>query len=366
MSLRDKLLKAGSLDDAAFLDKSKFFKDKELIPLPVPIMNLAYSGRLEPECGGIGPGLHMLAGPSKHFKSNMGLVVVKAFQDKEPEGIVLFYDSEFGASQGYFSNFGIDESRVIHLPIMNIEELKFDIMQKLEAIDAKSDKVMIFIDSIGNLASKKEVEDAINEKAVADMTRAKQLKSLWRIVTPYLTKKKIVCLAINHTYDTQEMYSKKVVSGGTGGIYSSDTIFIIGRRQSKEGTDLVGYDFILNADKSRFIREGSQLPVSVRFDGGINKWSGLLDIALLVGFVEKPKNGWFTRVTVDGDKNWRRADTDCEEFWAPLLGDKAFCDRVAAMFKLTSTEKLADFDQVDVDVEDEFEVDPDTGEILNI
>ncbi len=36
--------------------------------------------------------------------------------------------------------------------------------------------VIIVVDSVGNLASKKEVDDALEGKSVADMTRAKQMK----------------------------------------------------------------------------------------------------------------------------------------------------------------------------------------------
>lgn len=107
----------------------------------------------------------------------------------------------------------IPMDRVIHTPITNIEELKFDLMAQLSNIE-RGDKVFIAIDSIGNLASKKEVEDALNEKSVADMTRAKALKGLFRMVTPILTIKDLTLHAVSHTYDTMEMYSKKVVSGG--------------------------------------------------------------------------------------------------------------------------------------------------------
>ena len=47
-------------------------------------------------------------------------------------------------------------------------------MGQLEALD-RSDRVIIVIDSIGNIASKKEMEDALDEKSVADMSRAKAL-----------------------------------------------------------------------------------------------------------------------------------------------------------------------------------------------
>jgi RecA/RadA recombinase len=154
-----------------------------------------------------------LAGPSKHFKTNLALVMGRAFQKKYKDGVILFYDSEFGSPQAYFEANGIDPSRVVHTPITDIEQLKFDLMQQIDGLERK-DKVMIIVDSVGNLASKKEVEDALDGKSVADMTRAKQLKSLFRMVTPHLTLKQIPMIAVNHIYMTQEMYSKPVVSGG--------------------------------------------------------------------------------------------------------------------------------------------------------
>ena len=186
------------------------FNAKESIPTDLPILNLAFSGSLD---GGLLPGLTVVAGASKSFKTMLSLYCMKAYLDKYKDGIAMLYDSEFGITPEYIASFDIDIERVVHIPITNVEELKFDIVQRLGEID-KKDKVFIMIDSIGNLASKKEVEDAENEKSVADMTRAKSLKSLFRIITPHLTTKNIPCLAINHIYMTQEMYSKPIVSGG--------------------------------------------------------------------------------------------------------------------------------------------------------
>jgi intein/homing endonuclease len=126
---------------------------------------------------------------------------------------MLFYDSEFGSPQSYFETFGISPDRVLHTPIANVEELKFDLVSQLENID-RGDRVVVVIDSIGNLASKKELEDTLNEKSVADMSRAKALKGLFRMVTPYLTMKDIPLLAINHTYKEIGLFPKDVVGGG--------------------------------------------------------------------------------------------------------------------------------------------------------
>ncbi|MGG7383269.1 recombinase RecA, partial [Escherichia coli] len=117
---------------------------------------------------------------------------------------------------------GVDPERVIHTPIQSVEQLKIDMVNQLEAIE-RGEKVIVFIDSIGNMASKKETEDALNEKSVADMTRAKSLKSLFRIVTPSFSIKNIPCVAVNHTIETIEMFSKTVMTGGTGVMYSADT-----------------------------------------------------------------------------------------------------------------------------------------------
>lgn len=210
MSLLDTLQKGSKLKYTSPIMDSKVFGKKDFVSTAVPMINVALSGEVD---GGVTSGLLTLAGPSKHFKSLFALVMAAAYMQKHKDAVLLFYDSEFGSPMAYFEALNIDTSRVLHTPITNIEDLKFDMSAQLDNIK-RSDKVMILVDSVGNLASKKEVEDAEAGKSVADMTRAKQLKSLFRIVTPHLTIKDIPMIVVNHTYKTQEMYSKDVVSGG--------------------------------------------------------------------------------------------------------------------------------------------------------
>jgi len=269
MSLLEKLKKNTTIKDTAILAKSKFFAAKDMIQTSIPVVNVAFSGDLD---GGFTPGLTMWAGPSKHFKTAFSLLMAKAYQDKYPDSVVLFYDSEFGTPQNYFTSFGIDTDRVVHTPITDVEQLKFDIMQQLSNIE-RGERVMIVIDSIGNLASKKEVEDAMDGKSVADMSRAKQIKSLFRMVTPHLTEK-------------------------------------------------------------------ARIPVTVRFDGGISKYSGLLDMALESGHVTKPNVGWYAKVnTATGEvesKKWRMADTESPEFWDSILSDETFKEWVRTNYQFSS------------------------------
>jgi RecA/RadA recombinase len=332
MSIMDKLKKNSRIKHTSILNESEFFSEKEVTPIDVPMLNVALSGKLN---GGLTSGLTVLAGPSKHFKTSFALKIAAAYLKSDPDAIMLFYDSEFGSPQSYFDAFGIDTSRVLHTPITNVEELKFDLINQLEAME-KSDKVIIVIDSIGNLASKKELDDALDEKAVADMSRAKALKGLFRMSTPYLTMKNIPLLAINHTYKEIGLFPKDIVGGGTGIYYSADNIWILGRRQNKTGTEVTGYDFIINVEKSRFVKEKSKIPISVSWDGGIERFSGLLDIGLASGFVVKPSNGWYQLVDVEtgevlGNKV-REKDTSTKEFWDNILDNPKFQEFVEKQY----------------------------------
>ena len=332
-SVMDKLKKNSKLNHTAVLSESKFFTEKDMIPTDVPMLNVALSGSLE---GGLAPGLTVLAGPSKHFKSSFALKIASAYMKKYPEAVMLFYDSEFGSPQEYFENFDIDTGRVLHTPITNVEELKFDLINQLEQLE-RDDKVIVIIDSIGNIASKKELEDALNEKSVADMSRAKALKGLFRMATPYLSMKDIPMLAINHTYQEIGLFPKAVVSGGTGIYYSADNIWIIGRRQNKVGTEIEGYDFVINVEKSRYVREKKIIPISVTWEGGIDEYSGLLDVALAGQFVVKPKNGWYAKVDqetgeIDG-KNFRQKELT-KDFWYDIITSDKFKKFIEDQYKI--------------------------------
>jgi hypothetical protein len=222
----------------------------------------------------------------------------------------------------------------------------------------RGDKLIIIIDSIGNLASKKEVEDALAEKSVADMSRAKQVKSLFRMVTPHLTMKDIPMIVVNHTYKEIGMFPKDIVGGGTGSYYSADNIFILGRQQEKEGTEIVGYNFIINVEKSRYVKEKSKIPVTVSFDGGISKWSGLLDIAIDSGHVVKPSNGWYSPVDEDGvvaDKKYRIKDTETKEFWLPILKQKSFQEYIKNKYQIATGSIMQG------DIDEAFEVETTNG-----
>ena len=349
MSIMDKLKKNSKIKDTAILSDSVLFAEKDIVPTSVPMINVALSGDMD---GGLTSGLTVLAGPSKHFKTSFALLMGAAYLEKYKDAVMLFYDSEFGSPQNYFESFGIDTERVLHTPITDVEQLKFDLVGQLENIE-RGDKVVIVIDSIGNLASKKELEDALNEKSVADMSRAKALKGLFRMVTPYLTMKNVPLLAVNHTYQEIGLFPKAVVSGGTGIYYSADNIWIIGRQQQKKGTEIQGYNFVINVEKSRFVKEKSKIPVSVTWEGGIAPYGGLLEVALAGGYVTKPNVGWYAPVDIETgeilEPKVREKDTFTKKFWDPIFKNSDFKEFVKSYYSIGHRPLL----DIDLDIESE-------------
>ena len=150
-----------------------------------------------------------------------------------------------------------------------------------------------------------------------------------------------------------------VVTHNTGSYYSADNIFIIGRQQEKEGTEIVGYNFIINVEKSRYVKEKSKIPVTVRHDGGISRWSGLLDLALDSGHVIKPSNGWYSKVDTDTgvveDKKYRIKETDTSDFWLSILKQKSFQDYVQNTYQIASGNIMQE------DVDQAFELETTNG-----
>ena len=224
----------------------------------------------------------------------------------------------------------------------------------IENID-RDDKVIVVIDSIGNLASKKELDDALNEKSVEDMSRAKALKGLFRMSTPYLAMKNISLLAVNHTYKEIGLFPRDIVGGGTGIYYSADNIWILGRQQNKVGTEIKGYHFVINVEKSRYVKEKSKIPISVSWEGGVELYSGLLAVALAGNYVAKPSNGWYCHVDRSTgelmDAKVREKDTLKEEFWTPLFENTDFKEFIKKQYSI-GADSLVSMDEIVEEVND--------------
>jgi hypothetical protein len=172
------------------------------------------------------------------------------------------------------------------------------------------------------------------------------------MVTPHLTLKDIPLVVINHIYMEIGMFPKAIVSGGTGSYYGADNIWIIGRQQDKVDDEIAGYHFVINIEKSRFVREKSKIPITISYESGINRWSGLLDLALEGGYIVKPKNGWYSVVdksTGEMGGNLRAAQiVDNKDLWMKMFKETDFADFIKKQYALSAGNLM---DQEDISEE---------------
>lgn len=351
-ALMERMLKNSKLKNVELLRDSTILNEKPQAKTNVKMLNVALSGKMD---GGLSSGITLIAGPSRHYKTTYGLHCIKGFQDLYEDNVILYYNNEFGAKKSYFENCGVDMSKIIHCPFENIEQLKFDLVNQLETL-TEDDHVLVFIDSLANAASKKEVDSALNENSAADMTRAKEIKSLMRIITPKLYLRDIPLIAVAHVYSSMEFISKPVVGGGTSMYYNPDTIWIVGKAQIKDKDEVTGSTFTIRVEKSRYIREKSSIPIHVRWDTGISKYSGVADLAVEFGVVREGRDGKSTAYfydTISGESiSTKQNKNDMDEvFWNRVFSETDLQYKIEQKYCLPTPKALAE--HVDVSSEED-------------
>lgn len=335
-NLLDMLMKNSSNKFISTVTESKYFNktDEEFISTPIPMINVALNGKFE---GGLTGGIYVIAGESRRFKTLFGIIEATAFLDKYDDGVVLFYDSEMGANMGYFEAYGADTSRIVHIPTNTVEDLTHEITKQFDLLkkqDNPSNRVFILVDSLGQLASRKEVEDSLSGSEKADLTRPKKIKSLFRIITLDSVLLNVPTVIINHTYNTQDFIPRAVISGGTGGLLAANAAWIIDKRQIKDGDEKTGNEFVIKLEKSRFCKEGSKIPISIYFDRGIAKYSGLSDLAIEFGIVKEIKIGKSKGLKFGDIEILEKENDFNEDFWENIIANTELCSKIEEKYLL--------------------------------
>jgi len=272
-------------------EKNNPYQVKEFISTGCYILNaLLCAGDIY---GGMPKGKRvMFGGPSSTGKSLLTAYVAKNYLEEKPETHLVAFETEGASFYDMMKSIDIDEKRVTIVPTNTVEQFRTLITKLLAHIAEQKEKgvhkeYIFLLDSMGMLATTKETTDAMEGSSKADMTRAKLLRSLFRIISLDLFRLQIPFLIVNHTYETMDMYSGPVVSGGGGPTYAADVIITLTKAKSKEGTAHIGAILSLNIQKSRYMPEGARGKVLVLFKKGIQKHSYLLDMGREVGLITK-------------------------------------------------------------------------------
>lgn len=140
-----------------------------------------------------------------------------------------------------------------------------------------------------------------------------------------------------------------VISHNSGASYSANQIIFVSKSQEKDGKELLGYNFNLIAEKSRFVREKSRIPLQVKFEGGITKWSGLFELAKELEWITMPSSGWYTVTdkhtgeVIAERKRAKEIEND-DDFWNDMFA-RGFDDDIKARYQLSSTQIIDEHEQ---------------------
>ena len=232
-----------------------------------------------------------LAGESSTGKTFFTLGIVKQFLKDNPEGACFYFESEDAITKQMLIERDIDPDRVISVPVATVQEFRHQavtILDKyLEVAEKDRPPMMFCLDSLGMLSTTKEIEDTAEGKETRDMTRAQLVRATFRVLTLKLGKAGVPMIVTNHTYETMGMFSTKEMSGGAGLKYASDYIVFLSKKKEKDGTEVVGNIIHCLNKKSRLTKENMMIDVLLRYDSGLSRHYGLLELAVEAGVFKK-------------------------------------------------------------------------------
>ena len=230
-----------------------------------------------------------LAGESATGKTFFALGMCKQFLDDNPDSAVIYFESESAITKDMIESRGIDSSRIVIVPVTTVQEFRTQSIKIVDQyIEDQSDMKMMFVlDSLGMLSTTKEIEDTAAGSETKDMTRAQLVKGAFRVLTLKLGKAGVPLVVTNHTYDEMGLFAKKVMGGGSGLKYAASSIVFLSKKKEKEGKDVIGNIIHCRNEKSRLTVEHKMVDVLLHYESGLDRYYGLLDLALKYGIFKK-------------------------------------------------------------------------------
>ena len=266
------------------------------------IFNALVSGSI---FGGVsGNKITAIAGESSTGKTFFSLAVVKNFLDSNPDGYCLYFDTEAAITKSLIESRGIDTTRLVVVNVVTIEEFRTKALKAvdmyLKASVEERKPCMFVLDSLGMLSTNKEINDALDDKQVRDMTKSQLIKGAFRMLTLKLGQANVPLLVTNHTYDVIGAYvPTKEMGGGSGLKYAASTIIYLSKKKEKDGTEVVGNIIKAKTAKSRLSKENKQVEVRLYYDErGLDRYYGLLELGEIGGLWKNVAG----RYEIDGKK----------------------------------------------------------------
>ena len=292
-----------------------------------------------------------IAGESATGKTYFALGMVKQFLEDHPDSAVIYFESESAISKTMIEDRGIDSKRMVIVPVVTVQEFRkqaISILDKyLETPKDKRPPMMMCLDSLGMLSTTKEIEDTAEGKETRDMTRAQVVKGAFRVLTLKLGRAGVPMIVTNHTYDViGSMFPQKEMGGGSGLKYAASSIIYLSKKKEKEGTEVIGNIIHCKNAKSRLTVENRIVDVRLSYDSGLDRYYGLLDLALASGIFEKSS----TRIKLPNGKTefGKTINNNPEKYFTPDVMERLETV-VEGYFKYGNTNRTDDTEESDTE-----------------
>ena len=301
---KDTLAALDSIDKvnpfATYLEDSTLSRVGGWIDTGSYVLNAIVSGSIH---GGIPKGrVTMLGGESMTGKT---LFVLKILANAQKEGLIpVIFDTENAVDPEGAERIGLDISKVKYVPCVTIEQTRNALYKFLTSVKEKGleGKFIVAIDSLGNLQSELEHSRMGKESTASDMgSKARAMKSLMQTCTNLGATTQTTILCTNHVYDDPAaMFPsiEKHMPGGKSIVYLPSVTVQLARKPMKsdggktmDAETAVGqknYAGVLIralTRKNRFIKQYLQGEMFLSFHTGLDRYYGLLDLAVGVGAV---------------------------------------------------------------------------------
>ena len=330
--------------ESKFLSESALSNVTEWVDTGCMVLNAIISGSL---FGGVPVGrITGFSGPSAAGKT---YIINKILANAQNRGMVpVIFDTEAAVDASSTTGVGLDASTVKYVPVQTVEECRNQLSSFLDSvIEAKmKNKFIVSIDSLGNLASQKELDDAEKGKTAMDMgTRAKGLKSMMRLLTFKAAQAGVTILFSNHTYDDPAAMFPTLVkaqSGGKGPVYLASVLVQLAKRDEKhdksndddemlpEANRVSGTTLRALTVKNRFVPPFLECEAYLNFKRGLDKYSGLKEMAVNHGVIQQTGSTYVLPSDKEGAegkklgyyKNWKSDETLWQDIILPKLEEQ--------------------------------------------
>jgi recombination protein RecA len=290
----------------------------------------------------------LLAGQEASFKSSFACICAANSQKANYKVVVI--DTEGAMSDNFVQRWGLNSEEILYIYEPIVDNISAIFGQILESED---EKFVILLDSIGGLESKKLLADAADGTVKADQGGlSRKIKQCVKLFTAIVKKKKSIGIFTAHTYGNPNagmFASGEEIGGGKACKYLSDIIIMLkkSKKLDKE-KNVIGNVVKAQTLKNRFYPAFNKCEVDIDYINGINKYHGMLELAIEFGFIEQKGAGWMTNL-ITGEKVQGAINTD-PWFTEEMLN------------KINEIIKTRGYSTVDEELKQQY-IDEETGEV---